>query len=85
VLGAEIEELTGDFPSLISRINQTTHLTAGILSEAPERCVSYQDHWREVEGPRGCVPYRAVSGISHDNAIAARCGLGGFFLRDMAP
>jgi len=68
--------------SLISRINQTTQLTPVILSGAPERFVSYQDHWRGVEGPRDRVLYHTVSGSSHENTIAARCGLGGFFLRD---
>src|SRR5215472_13328232 len=69
-------------PSLISRINQTTHLTPVILSGAPERFVSHQDHWRGVEGSRERVIYHTVSGSSHENAIAVRCGLGGFFLRD---
>src|SRR5262249_15893421 len=58
------------------------YLTPVILSEAPERFISYQDHWRVVEGSRECVPYRAVSGSSQENAIAARRRLGGFFLRD---
>jgi hypothetical protein len=69
-------------PSLISRINQTTHLTPVILSGAPERFVCYQDHWRAVEGSRERVLYHTASGSSHENANAARCGLGGFFLRD---
>src|SRR5215472_10529067 len=66
----------------ISRINQTTHLTPVILSEAPERFVIYQHHRRGVEGSRGRVIYDTVSGSSHESAIAARCGLGGFFLCD---
>jgi len=72
---------------------QTTHLTPVIpsagtsgqaLSEAPERFVSYQDHWRGVEGSRECVIYDAVSGSSYENAVAARCGLEGFFLPDLS-
>src|SRR5262249_23668526 len=59
-----------------------THLTPVILSGAPERFVSNQDHWRGVEGSRECVFYHTMSGSSHENAIAARCGLGGFSLRD---
>src|SRR5215472_8389779 len=78
-------------PSLISRINQTAQLTPVIpsagtsgqaLSGALERFVSYQDHWRGVEGSRERVFYHTVSGSSYENAVAARCGLGGFFLRD---
>src|SRR5215472_12350502 len=69
-------------PSLISRINQTTHLTPVILSGAPERFVSHQDHWRGVEGSRERVIYHTVSGSSHENANAGPCGLGGFFLRE---
>ena|SRR5215469_17883830 len=60
----------------------TTHLTRVILSGAPERFVSYRDHWRGVEGPRERVHYHAVSGSSHENAVGARRALGGFFLRD---
>src|SRR5262249_39072130 len=62
------------------RINQTKHLTPVILSGAPRRFVSYHDHWRGVEGSRERVIYHTVSGSSHENAIAARCGLGGSFL-----
>src|SRR5215472_2287673 len=69
-------------PSLISRINQTTHLTPVILSGAPERFVSHQDHWRGVEGSRERVIYHTASGSSHENANAGPCGLGGFFLRE---
>src|SRR6516225_2269968 len=69
-------------PSLISRINQTKHLKPVILSGAPKRFVSYQDHWREIEGPRERVFYHTLSGSSHEKAIATPCGLGGFFLRD---
>src|SRR5215831_15780575 len=65
-------------PSLISRINQTTHLTPVILSGAPERFVCYQDHWRGVEESRERVPYHAVSGSSHEDAIAAPCVLDAF-------
>ena len=63
---------------------QTTHLTPVIQSGAPERFVSYQDHWRGVEGSRECVIYDAVSGSSYENAVAARCGLEGFFLPDLS-
>jgi len=37
-------------------LNQITHLRPVILSGAPERCVSYKDRWRGVEGSRGCFP-----------------------------
>src|SRR5262249_48270216 len=69
-------------PSLIFRINRTTHLTPVILSGAPERFVSYRDLWRAVEGPRECVIYNDVSGSSKENATAAPRWLGGHFLRD---
>jgi hypothetical protein len=68
--------------SLTSRINQTTQVTPVILSGAPERFVSYQDHWRGVEGSRERVIYHTVSGSSHESAIAGRCGLRGLFFRD---
>src|SRR5262249_11248693 len=47
-------------PSSISDINETKHLTPVILSEAPERFVSYQDHSRGVEGSRD----RVLTGVT---------------------
>src|SRR5262245_21956514 len=69
-------------PSLISSVNQTTHLTPVILSGAPQRFVFHRRHWREVEGSRERVPCHAVSGSSQQSAIAAPCGLAGFLLHN---
>src|SRR5262249_39799604 len=90
-MGTELRGQLEMAPSLISRINQTTHLTPVIpsagtsgqaLSGAPEGFVIHQRYWRGVEGSRERVIYHTVSGSSYENAVAARCGLRGFFLCD---
>jgi len=74
--GREIPGLTLEGAVLDIRINQATQIAPVILSGAPQRFVSYQDHWRGVEGPRECVIYHTMSGSSHEIAIAPRCGRG---------
>ncbi len=56
-----------------------------ILSEAPAKFVSGQNHWRGVEGSRGSIPGHAASGSSPKDVIPARCGLSGLFLGDRSP
>ena len=60
----------------------TTYPTPVILSEAPERFVSHQHHWRAVEGSREHVPHQVVSGSSYENASGRELRAWRFFLRD---